>query len=36
MHSTLEAQINVDFETKTTFGNLKGVDICRAAEKIIK
>jgi hypothetical protein len=29
MDSTLEAQRNVEIETKTTFGNLKGVDISR-------
>jgi len=31
MDSTLEAQRNVEIETKTTFGNLKRVDIFRAA-----
>ncbi len=33
MDSTLEAQRNVEIETKTTFGNLKGVDIFKAAKK---
>jgi hypothetical protein len=33
MDSTLEAQRNVEIETKATFGNLKGVDIFRAAKK---
>jgi len=33
MDSTLEAQRNVEIETKTTFGNLKGVDIFKAVKK---
>jgi hypothetical protein len=36
MDSTLETQRNVKIETKTTFGNLKRVDIFKAAKKTIK
>jgi len=32
MDSTLEAQRNVEIETKTTFGNLKGVDISKGVK----
>jgi hypothetical protein len=33
MDSTLEAQRNVEIETKTTFGNLKGADFLGPLKK---